>query len=91
MKAEITANGKLILIPETSTEAYALQRWSDAAVVQQVDELRAETFHFRGSSMTLDLSLFPETLPAAAVPAMTPAEREKWVREWIAAEKDWRP
>ena len=64
MKAEITATGTLVLTPETGTEAYALQRWSESAAVQQQDVQRAEKFHYRGSAMKIDLGAFPETMTA---------------------------
>lgn len=88
MKAELTATGTLVLTPECSTEAYALQCWSERAVVQQADEQLAEKFHYRGSSITISLSDHPDTLQVV-VRNMAKAERDAWAREWQAGSTNW--
>lgn len=68
MKAEMTSCGQIVLHPETGIEAFALMRWTERAVVVQEDVKRAEHHHYRGGSLVVDLSAFPETL-RADVPA----------------------
>ena len=53
MKAEINKYGKLHLLPETTTEAYALAQWWGASVIYQEDPQRHEQFHFRGSKIMI--------------------------------------
>jgi hypothetical protein len=62
MKAEMTADGKIVLKPESGIEAFALMRWIERTIVNQPDVQRKEAFHWRGSSIQIDLSAFPETL-----------------------------
>lgn len=70
MKAELTAAGTLVLTPETGVEAYALTRWMREAEPQPVEG--------RARAITLDLSQFPETLPAKV-------DRVRWEEVWRAA------
>lgn len=53
MKTEINRYGQLILTPENSFETYALQQWADKNQIKQEDIMRAETFHYRGSSIKI--------------------------------------
>lgn len=78
MKAELTATGTLVLTPENGTDAFALMCWTERAVVEQPDTKRGETFHWRGSSIMVDLGAFPETLRSVF-------DQEKWAREWREA------
>lgn len=50
MKAEMTANGTLVLFPESGVEAYALMQWQESA---------------NGATL-IDLSAFPEVLSKVA-------------------------
>jgi hypothetical protein len=58
MKAHLTPNGTLVVLPESETEAYALKKWSADAIVLQQDQVRQETCHVRGSMFLADLQ-FP--------------------------------
>lgn len=64
MKAEISVTGKLVLYPETSTEAFALVRWNEINRIDVDDAMRGEKSHLRGSVVQVDLSAYPETLAA---------------------------
>jgi hypothetical protein len=54
MKAELNANGQLVLTPESGVEAYALMRWTR--------EAEAPPAEGRARAVMIDLSPFPETL-----------------------------
>jgi len=45
--------GKLILVPETDTEVYALQQWENKARFKVVDHERMEDSHVKGSSVVV--------------------------------------
>ena len=53
MKAEISENGVITIIPENSTEAYAMKRWGSDAWVSMQDIIRGENGHWRGSMLML--------------------------------------
>lgn len=79
LRATVTVTGTVVLTPETGSEAFALKCWSERAVVDQRDEARNESFHYRGSSVVLDLSAFPETFQGAP---LTPDQRKEWEKTW---------
>jgi hypothetical protein len=57
MKAEITVAGALVVVPESGTEAYALQCW-----MERFPMARAEDCKPGATAIRVDLSRFPETL-----------------------------
>jgi hypothetical protein len=56
MKAEIV-NGKLVLMPESKTEVYAVKCWLESQCIHFDDPLRIESRYIRGSSIGCDESL----------------------------------
>lgn len=53
MKAEIHADGTLMIRAENSTEFYALRVWHDEAYIAAEDVKRREAGHIRASKITI--------------------------------------
>jgi len=51
MKAEINANGVLILTPKNVTEGFAIKAWFDRSIINTQDLARIETHYHKGSSI----------------------------------------
>lgn len=64
MIALMTADGKLVLKPESGIEAFALARWTERVVVEHAGVTRAESRFYRGSAITVDMTGYPETMRA---------------------------
>jgi hypothetical protein len=53
MRAELDKHGRLLLMPETSTEVHAMHHWSAQNIVQMRDEKLNEDAFVRGSAILI--------------------------------------
>lgn len=54
MKVEISPFGKLIVTPESATEAYALKKWWNDATILVSDMERMEYVYYKGSFVAIE-------------------------------------
>lgn len=62
MKTTINESGAIVIQAENSVEAYALQCWSDKALIEITDLKRCEATHWCGSKLIV-IAKIPEQQP----------------------------
>jgi hypothetical protein len=53
MKIDISTDGVLLIVPETSIEFYAIKQWQSNSKISVNDFKNAEEVHYRGSKISI--------------------------------------
>lgn len=53
MKVTMNPDGILHIIPENSLEIYALKKWKESSVIEEVSDKYAENFSYKGSKLAI--------------------------------------